>query len=132
MRTLLALLTALAALVLAGVASAAGPTGVFLTKISGKNAQLDGTWLLSIAPNGVYAVVKEPDTKTILIGGQSAVNGKNMAFADKLGPLACKGAAAIGYYTFTLAGKTLTLHVARDRCAGRPAVLASAPFTKGR
>jgi len=132
MKTLLALLTAVAALALAGVASAAGPVGIFQTKISGKNAQLDGTWLLSIIANGTYAVVKEPNFKTYLIAGVSKSNAQGIAFADKLGPLACKGASAVGLYAYTLAGKTLTLKPVKDACPGRVAVLSSAPFTKVR
>ena len=89
-------LTALAlALSVPAAASAASPLkGVYSAKVTGKSAQLNGTWLLSFAPNGAYAVVKEPDTSTLLIGGSSTTSGSVLTLVDRTGPLACTGRSA--------------------------------------
>jgi hypothetical protein len=123
------LLTCVCALVCAGVASAkTSPlNGVFETKIAGKTGVLNGTWLISFAPNGTYAVVKEPNTSTLLIGGSSAVSGSKVSMVDKAGPLACK---SLGTYSWSLSRKTLRLTRVKDTCAGRVAVLSSTAYTK--
>ena len=93
---------------------------------------LNGTWLLSFAPNGAYAIVKEPNTKTLLIGGSSTATAGKLTFHDKTGPLACTGKTAVGTYSWKLSGKTLKLTKLADGCAGRIAVLTTASLTKVR
>ena len=120
-----------AAVAIAGSAQAATPlAGVCQVTIKGKVAALNGTWLLSFASNGAYAIVKEPNTKTLLIGGTSAVSHATIAFHDKTGPLACTGKAAVGKYSWNLSGKTLRLARIADACSGRTLVLTSASLTK--
>ncbi|HEY4349348.1 MAG TPA: hypothetical protein VGM80_17360 [Gaiellaceae bacterium] len=129
MRRWLSLLVCLSALVVAsGAAAGRSPlTGIYQAKIKGSAPQLNGTWLINIIANGTYAVAKEPDTNTLLIGGTSAISGKTIVFTDKAGPLACK---VTGKYSWSLVGKKLKLTKVKDTCSGRVAVLSSAPYTK--
>lgn len=124
----------LAAALLAASASAASSplAGVYQVKIKGKITALNGTWLVSIAANGAYAIVKEPSTKTLLIGGTSTVSGGKIAFHDKTGPLACTGASAVGRYSWALSGKSLKLTKTADTCVGRALVLTSSTLVKVR
>src|SRR4051794_8957949 len=114
-------------LVLASGASAAGPlTGAYQTVISGKSGALNGTWILTFAPNGFYTAAKKPKTTTVLVGGSSTISGKTLTVADHLGPLACK---APGQYSFAVAGKTVKFTKVTDSCGGRLTLL-SASWTK--
>ena len=122
-----------AALLAASATAASSPlAGVFQVTIKGKITALNGTWLVSIAPNGAYAIVKEPSTKTVLIGGTSTVSGTKITFHDKTGPLACAGASAVGKYSWSLSGKTLKLTKVADACGGRALVLTSSTLAKVR
>jgi hypothetical protein len=132
-------LLALGLTLVLGTCAAAGSTasttplaGVFQATIKGGVPPLNGVWLLSFAPNGAYAVVKEPSTKKLLIGGLSSISGHALALRDKAGPLACRGSQDRASYSWALSGKKLTLTVVKDTCTGRAAVLASAPYTKVR
>ncbi len=133
MRRWLTPLVCLCVLIWAGVAAAAVSSplaGVYATMIKGEKGQaavLNGTWLISFAPNGAYAVVREPKTSTPLIGGSSSVAGKTIVFHDKAGPLAC---ASNGKYSWSLSGKTMKLARVKDTCSGRVLVLSSAAYTK--
>ena len=133
-RPLVVLVLALAvgALTSAGVSGAASSPlhGVFETTVKGKSSLLNGKWLISFAPNGAYAVVKEPATKTLLIGGVSKVSGHTVALTDKTGPLRCTGSQVNASYSWTISGKTLKLKPTKEACGGRGAVLGSAPFTR--
>jgi hypothetical protein len=116
------------AIVLAAEATAAGSplTGQFQTVISGKNSALNGTWVLSFAPNGFYTVAKKPRLNTVLVAGSSAISGKKLLLSDLQGRLACKAPAA---YMFNLSGKTVRFKKLNDPCAGRLALL-KASWTK--
>jgi hypothetical protein len=64
-----------AALAATGSATAATPlTGIDQVAIKGRFVALNGTWLLSFTPNGAYAIVKAPKTKTLLNGGSSSAS----------------------------------------------------------
>jgi hypothetical protein len=134
MRQAVVLCALLAALVAAGSAAAKKTplAGVFEVTVKGPVAQLNGTWLLSFAPSGVYAIVKEPKTKQLLSGGSSSIKGKTITFVNKKGPLACPGASAKGTYSWHLSGKRLKLTKIADLCDGRPPVLTSETLTKVR
>jgi hypothetical protein len=130
--TLLVLLCALSSAG-AGVASAAKATpleGIYGTVIKSPNATLNGTWLINFVADGTYVVVKEPKSKTLLIGGTSTVSGNKLTLADKAGPLRCTGSSATGTYSWKRNGKTLRFTKVKDTCAGRPLVFASSPWTK--
>jgi hypothetical protein len=131
---LLALTLTLGACVTAGSSAAASTplAGVYQATIKGSAPQLNGVWLISFAPNGAYAVVKKPSTTKLLIGGLSTVSGHSLAMHDETGPLACIGSQARATYSWALSGKKLRLMIVKDKCAGRAAVLASAPYTKVR
>ena len=116
----------------AALAATSPLAGVYQTVITGQKGQaavLNGTWLISFAPNGAYAVVKEPSSSTLLIGGSSSVAGTTIVFHDKTGPLAC---VASGRYSWKLIGKTLKLTKLTDTCAGRVLVLSSATYARVR
>jgi hypothetical protein len=95
-------------------------------------AQLNGTWLLSFAPNGAYAVVKEPNANTLLIGGTSSTRGSTLTMTDKTGPAACTGTTATARYKWSLSGKTLKLTKIKDTCGGRAVILGTSALTKVR
>jgi hypothetical protein len=123
----------LPALALVGVAQAKSPLyGVYQVTIKGSAAQLNGTWLISFAPNGAYAVVKEPNTTTALIGGSSSTSGGTVTMTDKAGPAACTGKTATARYRWSLSGRTLRLTKVKDACAGRSVILGTSSFTKVR
>ncbi len=133
MRRALILCGLVGALLTAGAATAATPlAGVFQVKIKGSVPALNGTWLVSFAPNGAYTIVKEPSTKTLLIGGSSTASGGKVTFVDKQGPLACTGKTATGMYSWKLSGKRLKLTKVADACSGRALVLTSHSLTKVR
>lgn len=133
MKRLAVLALLLPALALVGVAQAKSPLyGVYQVTIKGSAAQLNGTWLVSFAPNGAYAVVKEPDTTVPLIGGRSSTSGSTVTMTDKTGPAACTGTTATARYKWSLAGKKLTLTKVKETCAGRAVILATSPLTKVR
>jgi hypothetical protein len=124
---------AITALALAGVAEARSPLyGVYQAKISGSAAQLNGTWLISFAPNGAYAVVKEPNTSQLLIGGSSAAAHGTLTMTDKTGPAKCTGNSATARYRYSISDKTLHLTKVKDLCAPRAVILGSAGLTKVR
>lgn len=129
MRRWLVLLVCFSLVACVGAGAAASPLkGVFEAKIKSSNAQLKGTWLISFAGTGAYAVAKEPSS-TLLIGGSSSVSGHTLTMTDQTGPLACKGGQARATYSWSLSGKKLTLKAVKDACAGRSLILAGA-FTK--
>jgi hypothetical protein len=116
-----------------GAASAAEATplkGIYGTVIKSPNAGLNGTWLINFVADGTYVVVKEPGSKTLLIGGSSAVSGNKVTLVDKAGPLRCRGSAATGTYSWKRSGKTLKFTRVKDSCVGRPMVFASSSWTK--
>ena len=116
----------------AALAASSPLAGVYETVIKGQKGQaavLNGTWLISFVPNGAYAVVKEPSTSTLLIGGSSSVAGNTIVFHDKVGPLAC---TVSGQYSWSLRGKTMKLTKAKDTCAERVLVLSTTAYAKVR
>ncbi len=105
-------------------------TGVYETKIKSGNAQLVGTWQISFTGAGSYVVSKEPETKVLLIGGNSSISGNALTLVDKTGPISCTGAKATGKYTWSLSGKTLKFTKVEDNCSGRPEVLTTSSWSK--
>ena len=132
MRRWLTLLVCLCALCVAAVASAKPSplTGVYQTEIKSNNPQLIGTWQISFTGAGKYVVSKAPETKVLLIGGNSSVSGNSLTIVDKTGPIACSGAQATGKYTWSFSGKTLKFTKVKDTCDGRPEVLTTSPWSK--
>jgi hypothetical protein len=120
-----------AALALAVAAAAATSPlhGVWQTSVKSSVPVLQGTWLLSFAPNGAYAVVKEPNTKTLMVGGTSTVAGGTVTMTDKEGPASCTGSTARARYSFKITGNKLRLTKISETCSGRGAILAGA-FTR--
>jgi hypothetical protein len=126
----IALVTAIAAALLATAAQAAAPTlypHVYSTRITGVSpAALNGTWNLSLQRT-VFLVNKG---SAAAVAGRLTIAGSKITFHDTGGPLACKGSQAIGAYTWRLQGTKLTLTRARDTCAGRPLILDKRVFTR--
>ena len=58
------------------------------------------------------------------------IAGSKITFRDTGGPLACKGAQAVGTYTWKLQRAKLTLTKVRDTCGGRPLILSKRVFTR--
>src|SRR5215813_6377815 len=123
-----------AALVLA---SLAGPVaaahaafaGNWYITIAKGPAPLHGRWLLEIPGNGTFWV-QNVKGKAHQVDGKLAIKGSVMTFTDRAGPLACRGASAVGRYSFrTYAPHHLRLTVLHDTCAGRRALLTAGPFT---
>jgi hypothetical protein len=126
-------------LIAAVTAAAAGATqpkspldGVYRVTISGNAAQLNGTWLISFAPNGAYAVVKEPNTTQLLIGGTSTTRRGTVTMTDKTGPAKCTGRTATARYRYSLSNGGLRLTKVKDLCGPRTVILASTGLTKVR
>jgi hypothetical protein len=132
MKTLVVLALTIGALSITSIATATTSpiAGNFRVTLKGSISVLNGVWLLNVAANGGYKIVKEPTTSQVLISGISTVSGHSLTFTDMGGPLACKGSQASGTYSFTLSGKKLTLKIVKDKCAGRAYVLAASHLTK--
>ena len=113
------------ALGVAGSAAAATSPlhGVFETTVQGSAPPLNGTWLISFATNGAYAVFKEPDSKALQIGGSSTVSGQTVVLVDQKGPASCPGRIAKATYTWRLTRRTLKLTKITDPCTGRAVIL---------
>ena len=126
MKKLAAFALVVPALAFAGVASAAPSPlrGVWQTTVSSPVPALRGTWLISFAPNGGYAVVKEPDTKALMVGGTSTVAGSTLTMTDKEGPASGPGSTARARYAFRITGKILKLTKISEPCTGRSIILA--------
>ncbi len=133
--TVLVCLSALTsvALIAVGAASAAKPTplkGIYGTVIKSSSTALNGTWLINFVADGTYVVVKEPKSKSLLIGGSSTASGDKVTFVDKAGPLRCTGSGATGTYSWKLTGKTLEFTKVRDTCTGRSLIIGRSSWTK--
>jgi hypothetical protein len=125
-RTRLILLAAVAALVAAGVASAASPiAGVYLTVISGKTpANLNGEWVIRIEPTGKYEVQKRVgNAAELVLIGHARIAGNTITFQKETGPASCTGKQAVGRYGWSLRGTTLKLVRFSDKCVGRRILL---------
>ena len=122
--------TAIAAALLATAAHAAAPTlypHVYSTRITGASpAALNGTWNLSLQRT-VFLVNKG---SAPAVAGRLTIAGNKITFHDTGGPFACKGAQAVGTYTWKLQGTKLTLTEVHDTCAGRPLILNRRVFTR--
>lgn len=130
-KKLAAFLLVIPALALAVAASAATSPlhGVWQTTVKNPVPPLHGTWVISFAPNGAYAVVKEPNTKSLMVGGTSTVSGNTVTLTDKEGPASCPGSSARAKYTFKITGKKLKLTKISEPCTGRGVIFAGT-FTK--
>ena len=119
------------ALGLAGSAAAATSPlhGVFETTVKGSAPPLNGTWVISFAPSGGYAVVREPDTKALQVVGSSTVSGGTVVVVDEKGPASCPGKIAKAAYAWRLTATKLTLTKISDPCSGR-AVILGGTFTR--
>ena len=116
-----------AALGLASVALAAGPSGTYKTKITSNavGGHLKGTWTIKFK-SGAYTV---SDNGTVVIHGKYTVKGSTITLVDKSGPDACPGT---GKYKFSLQGSSLKFTKISDpsACEGRIVVLTSKTLTK--
>ena len=116
----LACAAAIAALVPAGSAGAAGPAlapHVYGVKISGASVPLfNATWLL--ARNG-----------KIVVAGTAGISGNRITVHDLSGSLRCKPSQAVGTYSWKLSGKKRTLKRISDPCVGRRLIL-SVSYTR--
>ena len=131
MKKLAAFALAVPVLALASAAAAANSPlhGVWQTTVSSPAPALRGTWLISFAPNGAYAVVKKPNTKALMVGGTSTVSGATLTMTDREGPASCSGSTARARYSFKITGKTLKLTKISEPCTGRSVILAGT-FTR--
>jgi hypothetical protein len=118
------------AALLATPAQAAAPTlypHIYSTKVTGaRPAALNGTWNLSIQRT-VFLVNKG---SAPAVAGRLQIVGNRIAFHDTGGSFACKGAQAVGTYTWRLRGTKLTLTRVHDTCAGRPLILNGRVYTR--
>ena len=131
MKRLAALAVAVVAFAAAATVLGAGSTpfgAAYKTVVTGQAPALNGTWRIVFTPAGAYTVTKQ-GTAGKLIVGKATSSGNRLVFRDSSGPLACPGGKS-GSYTWTLKGTKLTLKILKDVCAGRPLILAGAPFTK--
>src|SRR5262245_18840301 len=114
------LVAALVVASFAGQAAAAqaAVAGNWYITITNAPAPLHGRWLLGIPGNGTFWV-QNTKGKTHQVDGKLAIKGSTMTFTDRAGPLACRGASAVGRYSFrTYAPHHLRLTVLHDTCAG--------------
>ena len=127
---MIALVATGAAAVLAVAAPAATPMlfpHLYSTRITGLTpAALNGTWNLSIQRT-LFLVNKG---SAPAVAGRVQIAGNRITFHDTGGPLACKGAQAIGTYIWKLQGTKLRLTKVHDTCAGRPLILDGRIFTR--
>jgi hypothetical protein len=127
---LLGLLAVLAGvLATAAIAGYGNPlvTGSFSTKISGKARALNGTWTLRLKSTGRFETLRNGK---VVVRGQGAAAAGKLAIRDQSGPYACKGLQQAGVYSYKLKGRTLTLKVVTDRCAGRKIILTTNPLRR--
>jgi hypothetical protein len=109
-----------AALALSAVALAGGTlAGKYTTTIQSP-AQFKGTWVLSLANSGTYAVA---DNGHLLVRGKYSATGSTITFSHETGNGAC---AKSGTYSWKKTGKTLKFTRISDSaaCSGRSGVLA--------
>jgi len=93
------------------------PPGIYTAKIAAP-AALKGTWTLSFARNGTYAISQNGK---VVVHGHDLSIGPQIQLYRETGPKACK---ALGFYNFKRSGKTLTFSSLHDPgCAGRAVVL---------
>lgn len=131
MKRLIAIAVTLAALGLASVALAAGPSGTYRTKItsSALGGGVKGTWTISFA-RGTYTV---RENGSLIVRGRYATKGSEILLQDTSGSDACEGKNTGGIYKFAIHGKSLKLTKVSDRssCAkGRVIVLTSHALTR--
>jgi hypothetical protein len=110
-----------AVLVLPALALAGSfPLGKYTAKVK-TPANLKGTWVLSFAKGGKYAI---SDNGTVVVRGHFTSTSK-IRLSNETGPAACP---QVGTYSWKRTGKTLRLTKVSDPCPGRATVLAR-PFT---
>jgi len=114
-----AFVAAVACVVVAEAGAALSP-GVYQARVTGATpAILNGTWEIDLGA-GRYEIKRNGANA---VDGKASIRGNTLTFSDVAGPFRCLGAQAKGSYRWTLSGKTLTLAVMHDPCAGRKAVL---------
>jgi hypothetical protein len=114
------------ALVLAAAGSAAPRTGVYRTTITGATpAVLNATWRLSFT-GFAFALDRN---RAPAVQGITSGKGNRVVFRDLAGPFRCRGAQAVGTYTWRLTRSILRFTRVADACVGRRTVLAR-PFRK--
>jgi hypothetical protein len=129
---LISLALAATAPLAAAAAAAPSTTGlwphVYSTTISGSaSAALNATWRISIR-RSTFATTRNG---AVAASGSVVIAGNRITFHDLGGPLACKGAQAVGRYAWHLNGARLTFTRLADPCPGRRTILARA-FTRFR
>jgi hypothetical protein len=98
-------------------------TGTYTTKIT-TPAQFKGTWALTFAKAGTYAI---SERGTVVVRGHYVSAGSQLTFSKETGPLACP---KVGSYTWKRAGTKLAFTRKSDACTGRSYVLGH-PFVAG-
>jgi hypothetical protein len=94
---------------------------VYGTAISGsKIVPLNAAWRMTIQ-RSTFALARNGSTA---VAGSVRITGSRVTFHDLGGAFACRGAQAVGTYTWRLKGAKLTFTRVKDACAGRRAVLA--------
>jgi hypothetical protein len=125
---LVAALISLAAVV--STAAAAGFSGAWTKTISSGPTVLKGRWTLQAAGGKFW--IQKGSGATHLVDGTVAVSGSTLTFTDKKGPLACKGASAVGKYRKTTTSSGFKLTAVHDTCAGRKLLLTSGAWAVAR
>jgi hypothetical protein len=96
-------------------------SGIYVTKVTGAPAYVDGTWVLVI--NGKrYTITR--NMFPAVTGNLTASKGQ-VVFADLTGPYRCTDTQADGTYTVALKGSALQIHAVKDDCQIRRMVLTS-------
>jgi hypothetical protein len=118
---------------LAGTSTAASSaTGlwphVYSATITGAPAApLNATWRISILRTS-FATTRNGAAAA---AGSVQILGNRITFRDVGGPLACRGAQAVGAYTWRVSGSNLSFARVKDTCVGRRTILAHV-FTRVR
>ena len=130
MSTRLMLASAVAALVTAISATAAGLPlkGTFTTVITNApSGQLDGAWQITLLPSGRYAIERNG---IVLIRGRDSETATTIGFGHESGPAACTGAQSAATYRWRIKAGLLHLTAVRDGCIGRRVVLTTHPLKR--
>jgi hypothetical protein len=128
-----ATLVAAAVLVLGAVALAQARQerlgGTLRTQITSGPTALHGTWWLTFDTSGTHYWIAKGSAKTRVVhGAASQPSAHTVTFTDQGGPYACRGAQAIGRYSWRASGTRIVFTAVKDGCAGRRLILTSRPF----
>jgi hypothetical protein len=132
MKIRLIALVAVAALIGAGVATASRSiAGIYTTTLKNNVPNnFRGDWAIRFTKSGQYQIAKRVGSNAqLLVTGHAKISGGKITFQKETGPAACKGSQAVGRYSWSSRGKTLTFTRYADTCVGRRTVLGG-KFTK--